>query len=211
MAARRLFRFVTALALLLAMATPTHAQSSLRVSGGTALPLAPDLFTEASAPGIAVEIGPEFSLTDQFGITATIMHARFPVIGTSAFAADAMTAWGVAGRFLVHLRPAAATVRPYVTFGGGPYRLNRAPERVAIVCLRKNGLSHVTGPCPSPILRTRNEPEVRLGMQAGLGVTVALMPALRALVALTPTGLLSTRGELLYAPIQFGIRYRPAR
>ncbi len=172
------------------------------------MPLSPSLYADIAAPGMSVDVGPALALTRRVEVAVSLAHSRFPVAGTDALDTGAMTAWSLATRFLFHLLPPSSTIRPYAVVGGGPYRLNRAPEQVVIVCLAHR--PHFTGPCPSPYLRTRDEPEVGFGTQAGLGVSVALAPAFGAFVESTYARLLF--GDALrYLPVQLGLRLRPGR
>lgn len=204
---RHFFLFVTAVTLLLTV-SPAHAQPNLRVSSGAAVPLSPHLFTSASAPGVAVEIGSEFTLTDRLDLAVSIGHRRFPIAGTPALDAGAMTVWSLSGNFLIHLLPSSSPIQPYVVAGGGLYRLDHTPERDGVVCLAH--WSPAALPCPPPYV-TSDDPEVRPGLQGGLGVSVPLTPGLRVFTESTYTGLFSGQENLQYVPIHLGIRYRTAR
>lgn len=187
------------------MVSPALAQSSVRVSGGTAVPLSPNLFTDASAPGATIEFGPAVALTDWLDLAVTLGHSRFPMSGTPALDSGAMTSWSASARLLVHMLPAGSTIRPYAIVGSGAHRLNHLPERVAIVCV-----GNVIGPCPSPYVTGRDDPEVRVSIQSGLGASTRLTPTLDLFAESTYTGLFSGDSNLEYVPVQLGIRYRPA-
>lgn len=173
------------------------------------MPLSPDLFTRASAPGMAIKAGPEFPLTDRLGLFVSIAHSRFPMAGHSAFGVDAMTAWSISSDFIIRLRPASSTIQPYVTFGSGLYRLNHTPERVVIVCLGPEKRSNIIAPCPPPYVAGSGGPKVHLGGQAGVGASVPVMPMLRAFVESTYIRLFSDNGDVQYLSLQIGIRYHP--
>lgn len=202
----------TAMALLLAVFTPAQAQTSVHVRGGTALPLSPDLFTEASAPGVALEIGPAFVLTNRLRLITTLGHRRFPFNGTSALDGGAMTSWSFSADLQVYLRPETSSIVPYVTVGSSVHRTNNTPEIVIVdfvyAAPSENALSIVHPSYPSIV---GSGPEARLGLQAGLGISAQLAPALRLFLQSEYTGLFLGDEDLQYVPIQLGFRFRPFR
>lgn len=205
----RRFLFVTALIVLLATGTDARAQSSFRVSGGGIVPTAPHLFSDASAPGAKVEIGPVFTLTNRLDLSVSVAHGRVPIASAGLLDAEAMTNWSLSGRLLIDLLPVSSMIQPYVTAGGGLHRLNHTPERDGVVCLAQ--WSPAALPCPPPYVTGRDDPEVRLGLQGGLGTAVSLTPKLRLFAESTYTGLLSNQENLQYVPLQFGFHFHPTR
>lgn len=197
-------------------AGPARAQTSLHAQGGTALPVSPNLFTEASAPGVALEVGPSFALADRLRLITTLGHSRFPT--NSTFLSDpealtitlpapkTLTVWSLAADLRIQLRPSASRLVPYVTVGASANRLNHTPERADVVCFG----DVIAPPCPM-FITSNDNPEVRLGLLAGLGVSARVMPALRLFVQSEYAGLFSEDDTLRFVPLQLGLQFHPFR
>lgn len=199
---RCLIWFAAALLLCGMRAPSAAAQSGLRVSSGVAVPLAPDLFTRASAPGLSIEIGPEFVLMDRFYLAVIGRHARFPLADQSVLEASVTTAWSASVQVAVPLLAPSSPMQLYPIVGAGVTRLNHRPERVVIVC------AGVIGPCPPVYVRGADDPQVRVRIHGGIGASVRLTPRLGVFAESTYAGLMGGNA-LQYVPVQLGLRVAP--
>ena len=95
---------------------------------------------------------------------------------------------------------------PFITVGASANRVNHAPEQAEIVCFG----DVIAPPCPS-LLASNNDPEARLGLQAGVGVSARVAPALRLFVQSEYAGLFAGGDALRFMPVQLGVQLRPFR